>query len=32
MSFFISPAYAEGAAGAPMDSGMFNIIFWLALV
>ena len=27
MSFFISPAYAEGAAGAPMDSGMFNILF-----
>ncbi len=27
MSFFISPAYAEGAAGAPMDSGMFNMIF-----
>ncbi len=27
MSFFISPAYAEGAAGTPMDSGMFNILF-----
>lgn len=27
MSFFISPAFAEGAAGAPVDSGMFNIIF-----
>jgi len=26
MSFFISPAYAEGAAGA-MDPGMFNILF-----
>jgi len=27
MSFFISPAFAEGAAGAPVESGMFNIIF-----
>ena len=27
MSFFISPAFAEGAAGAPMESGMFNILF-----
>lgn len=26
MSFFISPAYAEGAAGT-MDPGMFNILF-----
>ncbi len=26
MSFFISPAYAEGAAGAP-DTGMFNLLF-----
>ena len=29
MSFLISPAYAEGAAAAPMDSGLFNIIFLL---
>lgn len=28
MSFFISPAYAEGAAaGQAMDPGMFNIVF-----
>lgn len=27
MSFFISPAYAEGAAAAPMESGMFNLLF-----
>lgn len=28
MSFFISPAYAEGAAAAgQMESGMFNILF-----
>ena len=27
MSFFISPAYAEGAAAAGPDSGIFNIIF-----
>lgn len=26
MSLFISPAYAEGAAGAP-DTGLFNILF-----
>lgn len=26
MSFFISPAYAEGAAVAP-DSGIFNVLF-----
>jgi preprotein translocase subunit YajC len=29
MSFFISPAFAEGAAGQPVDSGLFNIIFLL---
>jgi len=28
MSFFISPAYAEGAVGAT-DPGMFNLIFLL---
>ena len=27
MSFFISPAYAEGAAAGTMDPGMFNILF-----
>ncbi len=27
MSFFISPAYAEGAAAGQMDPGMFNLIF-----
>ncbi|MFW1677634.1 preprotein translocase subunit YajC [Pontibacter sp. JAM-7] len=26
MSFFISPAFAEGAASAP-DTGMFNLLF-----
>lgn len=26
MSFFISPAYAEGAAASP-DAGMFNLLF-----
>jgi preprotein translocase subunit YajC len=29
MSFLISPAYAEGAAAAPADTGIFNIIFLL---
>lgn len=27
MSFFISPAFAEGAGGAT-DPGMFNLIFY----
>ncbi|MGB1238091.1 MAG: preprotein translocase subunit YajC [Pseudomonadales bacterium] len=27
MSFFISPAYAEGAAAAGQDAGLFNIVF-----
>ncbi|WP_299182985.1 preprotein translocase subunit YajC [uncultured Neptuniibacter sp.] len=27
MSFFISPAFAEGAAGGQMESGMFNLLF-----
>jgi preprotein translocase subunit YajC len=29
MSFFISPAFAEGAAAGPADPGMFNLIFLL---
>ncbi|WP_261842161.1 preprotein translocase subunit YajC [Aliamphritea ceti] len=27
MSFFISPAYAEGAAPGGMDPSMFNLVF-----
>jgi preprotein translocase subunit YajC len=29
MSFFITPAYAEGSAASAMDPGMFNLVFLL---
>ncbi len=32
MSFFITPAYAEGSAAGAMDPGMFNLCSCLVLV